>query len=430
MDNSHSGDKQNKIQTAEILSIGTELLLGDIVNTNAAFIASELAALGINVYRQSVVGDNPTRLAQALKESLSRADLVITSGGLGPTGDDLSKETAAKVIGKKLVLHTESLDKIKTYFAQRQINMAHSNIKQAMMPQGAEVLKNDFGTAPGFAFCNEEGKKTIIMLPGPPRELIPMFKNEVIPYLSARTDSVLRSRNIHIFGIGESSLEDHLHDLMEKGTNPTIAPYAKDGEVLIRVTAKGSTAEECYALCDKMVEVIVSSPVGAYVYGVDIESLEAAVVSSLSGLNKTVAFAESCTGGLISKRIVDIPGASSVFVGSIVCYADQIKINQLGVNPQIIEQYGAVSEQTALALADGVRESLGADFGVSVTGIAGPTGATAEKPVGLVYVGLSGPEGSRCIRLLLGGGRDRFTIRSLSASHALNLLLSELISYG
>ena len=425
MDHLRENNGQNIIQTAEILCIGTELLLGDIVNTNAAFLSKELAGLGINVYRQSVVGDNPARLTAALKEALERADLVITSGGLGPTGDDLTKEMAAGVMGKKLVLHAESYERIKSYFARRQVPMAERNIKQAMMPEGATVLKNDFGTAPGVILCNEDRTKTIIMLPGPPRELIPMFENEVAPYLSRRTASVLRSRNIHLFGIGESMLEIHLHDLMEKSINPTVAPYAKEGEVLVRVTAKGSSERECFALCDQMVEVIRRSPVGEYIYGVDVGSLEAALVTSLIERNKTVAFAESCTGGLLSKRIVDVSGASSVFVGSIICYANSVKVNQLGVPPSVLEQYGAVSEETALLMAAGVRQRLGADFGISITGIAGPAGGTPEKPVGLVYIGLSSEEEERCLRLMLGG-RERAYIRLSASSYALNMLLSEL----
>lgn len=420
-----SDKKQNLIRTAEILCVGTELLLGDIVNTNAAFLSRELAALGINVYRQGVVGDNPGRLAEALRESLARADLVITSGGLGPTADDLTKEIAAQVMGKQLVLHTESLARIEAYFASRKRPMPENNVKQAMIPEGAKVLKNDYGTAPGVILCNADKTKTIVMLPGPPRELIPMFQRGVAPYLARRTAAVLRSRNIHLFGIGESAAEACLHDLMEKSANPTVAPYAKDGEVLIRVTAKGGSEEECFALCDAVVEEIRHTPVGEFIYGVDIGSLEAAVVSALTEREKTVAFAESCTGGLLSKRIVDIAGASAVFVGSVVSYSNDVKIGQLGVPPPILEQYGAVSEQTALLMASGVRRRLGADYGVSVTGIAGPAGGTSEKPVGLVYVGLLGEAGERCLRLELGG-RDRAYIRWVAASYALNMLLAEL----
>lgn len=425
MDGIQGENNTRTIKTAEILCVGTELLLGDIVNTNAAYLSRQLAALGINVYRQSVVGDNPGRLGESLRESMSRADLVITSGGLGPTCDDLTKETVAGVLGKKLVLHSESLENIKSYFSRRNITMTENNKKQAMMPDGSEIFKNNFGTAPGFAVLNEDGTKTVIMLPGPPRELIPMFEHEVAPYLSSRTDSVLRSRNIHIIGMGESAVENHLHGMMENGMNPTVAPYAKEGEVLLRVTAKGTTEDECFGLCDKMVEDIKRTPVGEFIYGIDIGSLEAAVVAALSAAAKTVAFAESCTGGLISKRIVDISGASSVFLGSIICYSNQSKIKLLGVPAQIIEQYGAVSEQTAVCLAKGVRERLGSDFGVSVTGIAGPSGGTPDKPVGLVYICISGEHGERCIRLDLGG-RDRSYTRHVAASHALNLLLSEI----
>ena len=415
-----------KITTAEILCVGTELLIGDIVNTNAAYISKALAEMGISQYHQSVVGDNVKRLTEALEEALSRSDLVITSGGLGPTYDDLTKETAAKLMGREMHTDKESLEAIQTYFEKTGRTMTPNNEKQALVPDGSVVFKNPKGTAPGIAIEDFEKNKIIIMLPGPPRELEPMFKEQVMPYLLRFTDKVMLSRNINIFGIGESSVETILMDLMKNSTNPTVAPYVNTGEVRLRVTASASTYEECEKLCNNMIDTIQSTEVGKYIYGIDAGSLENALLSKLCEKNLTFATAESCTGGLISKRMTDLSGSSRVYLGSIISYANEVKQNLLGVRKETLETYGAVSEETAIEMARGARERLGTDIAVSTTGIAGPGGGTDEKPVGLVYVAISSKRGDRVKKLNIAPGRNvRDYVRYLASSNALYLALEE-----
>ena len=411
------------IRTAEILCVGTELLLGDIVNTNAAYLSGQLAALGIGVYRHTAVGDNPGRLTVALRSALDSADLVITSGGLGPTYDDLTKETVAACFDRPTALHEESLRSIEKYFHRTGRVMTPNNKKQAMMPQGAIVFPNHYGTAPALALCDEEKNKTVIMLPGPPGELVPLFSEEVLPYLRTRCASVLVSRNIHIFGMGESAVENVLRDLMVSSENPTVAPYCKEGEVRLRVTAGADTAEKATQMCDAMIETIRKTPVGDAIYGVDIDSMERAVVESLHRRSLTLACAESCTGGLIAKRITDIPGCSDVFLGGCVTYTNEVKQKLLGVSAQTLAQYGAVSGQTAAEMARGVRERLGSDIGVSATGLAGPGGGSPELPVGTVYIGISTREGEQVRRLSLSSMRSREYIRIVSADNAYDLIL-------
>ena len=413
-----------RIRNAEILCVGTELLLGDIINTNAAFLSQRLAELGIGVYRHVAVGDNPERLRRALADALESADLVITSGGLGPTYDDLTKETVAEYFGRKMQLDEHSLERIEAYFKRTGRVMTENNRKQAMMPEGAVIFDNDYGTAPSLALS--DGERFVIMLPGPPNELIPIFEEKVKPYLMSHRESVIESRNVHIFGKGESAVEDILGDMMRSSTNPTVAPYCKTGEVRLRVTASAATKEEALALCDKMIERIYASEVGEYIYGVDVETLERTVVEKLRECGMTVAFAESCTGGLISKRITDISGASEVFMGSCVTYANEAKIALLGVKAETLARFGAVSEQTAREMAKGVRAALGVDIGVSVTGVAGPTGGTAQKPVGTVFLGISTADGE-CVRALsLSAMKSREYIRAVSASNAFDMILKKI----
>jgi len=375
---------------AEILCVGTELLLGNIVNTNAAFLSRELAAIGIFTYHQSVVGDNAGRLKESLALSLSRSDIVIITGGLGPTYDDLTKETVADYFGLKMKMHEESLERLKKFFAQFNREMTPNNAKQAMMPEGCTVLPNNYGTAPALAvegIINGENK-TVVMLPGPPREMEPIYREEVKPFLlKKQSKSMLVSKTINIFGMGESQVEHKLHDLMENSINPSIAPYAKEGEVEIRVTAFGSNEKECLDLIDPAIEKI-KSEIGDVIYGIDVKSLQNAVVSKMREKNLTLATAESCTGGLIGKRITEISGCSSVYLGGIISYDNSVKIKQLDVSEETLKRYGAVSEQTALEMCKGAAINLNADIGVSTTGIAGPDGGTDEKPVGLVYVGV------------------------------------------
>lgn len=412
---------EKKIKCAEILCVGTELLLGDIVNTNAAFLSQKLAELGIGVYRHVAVGDNPTRLKRALADALESADLVITSGGLGPTYDDLTKETVAEYFGREMYLDEHSLSRIEAYFKRTGRAMTENNRKQAMMPSGAVIFDNDYGTAPSLALS--DGEKCVIMLPGPPNELIPIFNERVMPYLMSRRERVIESRNIHIFGKGESAVEDILGDIMKGSSNPTVAPYCKTGEVRLRVTASAETREAALSLCDEMIEKIYATEVGEYIYGVDVETLERAVVDTLRAHGKTVAFAESCTGGLISKRITDISGASEVFMGSCVTYANEAKMKLLGVKSETLEAFGAVSEQSAKEMARGVREALCVDIGVSVTGVAGPTGGTPEKPVGTVFLGISTESGEQVRALSLSAMKSREYIRAVSASNAFDMIL-------
>ena len=411
------------IKTAEILCVGTELLLGDIVNTNAAYLSRKLAELGIHVYRHTAVGDNPKRLSHALEAAFAEADLVITSGGLGPTYDDLTKETVAAYFGLPLELHEESLETIRAYFARTGRVMTKNNEKQAMMPRGARVFPNHYGTAPSLAIGNEEGTKTAIMLPGPPGELCPIFEEEILPYLKSRRETVLVSKNIHIFGLGESAVEEKLKGLMTEARNPTVAPYCKEGEVRLRVTAEGDREETARGLCDGMIERIRGTEVGRYIYGIDVGTLEQAVVNFLHDRGMTLSCAESCTGGLIAKRITDIPGCSDVFAGGCVTYSNEAKVRLLGVKEETLRAYGAVSEQTAREMARGVRERLGTDIGVSATGIAGPGGGTPEKPVGTVYVGISTQNGEQVRKLSLSSMRSREYIRIVTAGNAYDMIL-------
>ena len=414
-------------KNAQILCVGTELLLGDIVNTNAAFLSAQLAELGISVYKHICVGDNPERLSKALNAALSETDLIITSGGLGPTYDDLTKETIAAALGLELELHTPSLKKIKTYFERTGRVMPQNNVKQAMIPRGATVFPNNNGTAPAMAaFGGENNSKTVIMLPGPPNELIPLFFEQVKPFLISHTDAVIDSVNIHFFGIGESALEEQIKDLMVNATNPSIAPYCKSGEVRIRVTAKADSHEEARRMCESCVETIKQSSVGKFIYGIDTKTIENTLILALREKGLTFACAESCTGGLIAKRITDISGCSDVFLGGCVTYANSVKQNILGVRAETLDSVGAVSEQTALEMAEGIRKQTGADIGVSTTGIAGPTGGTPEKPVGTVFVAISAKEYSKCIKLTLSPMKSREFIREVSASNAMHLALTYL----
>lgn len=410
-----------QIKTAEILCVGTELLLGDIVNTNAAYLSQRLAELGIHVYRHTAVGDNPERLKRALDAAFAEADLVITSGGLGPTYDDLTKETVAAYFGRELEMHEESLSVIRSYFERTGRVMTKNNEKQAMMPKGAIVFPNHYGTAPSLAI--EGDGKTAIMLPGPPGELIRIFKEEVLPYLERRRGAVLVSKNIHIFGMGESAVEEKLAQIMTEAKNPTVAPYCKEGEVRLRVTAESHSRESAARMCDEVIEKIRNTEVGRFIYGVDVDSLENAVVEFLHKNGLTLAAAESCTGGLIAKRITDIAGCSDVFFGGCVTYTNEVKQKLLGVSADTLEKYGAVSEQTAAEMARGVRERLGTDIGVSATGVAGPTGGTAETPVGTVFIGISTERGERVRRLSLSSMRSREYIRMVSVANAYDMVL-------
>ncbi|MBA2133456.1 competence/damage-inducible protein A [Capillibacterium thermochitinicola] len=408
---------------AEIISVGTELLLGEIVDTNAAFLSQELAALGIELYHRTTVGDNAGRLKQALTEALARVDLVITSGGLGPTDDDLTKETVAEVLGLPLVLHQPSLAWIEEYFAKTGRCMPENNYKQALIPAGGEALPNRKGTAPGVS-VRKEGK-WVICLPGPPQELCPMFREYVRPLLAAESRGVIRSRVLRLCGIGESALAKEIADLLANQTNPTLAPLASEGEVRLRITAFAeSVAKAEAAIAD--LEQKLRARLGQMIYGVDDETLEAVVVGLLRQRGETLAVAESCTGGLLANRITDVPGASTVFDRGVVVYSNRAKEELLGVPAAVIEQVGAVSPEVATLMARGVRDRTGSDWGIGITGIAGPGGGTAEKPVGLVYFALAGP-GVNLVREARFTG-DRQQIKRRTTQAVLDLLRRTLLA--
>lgn len=416
-----------KISSAEIISVGTELLLGDIVNTDAAFISRRLAALGIAHYHQSTIGDNSDRLEDIIREALGRSDLVILTGGLGPTYDDLSKETAARVMGRKLVTDKPSLENIEARARSFGFEMTENNKKQALIPEGSTVFRNNYGTAPGMSIEDFEKGKLVILLPGPPRECEPMFSEEVEPYLRRFSDKLLLSHTLNIFGMGESKVESILRPLMLASTNPTLAPYAKDGEVQLRVTAFGDNEARCEALCEDMISRVLATEVGKCVYGKDAGTLEDALVKELIKQSKHIAAAESCTGGYIAKRITNVSGSSEVIDGSIVTYANRVKEQFVNVSRETLSKYGAVSRETAIEMARGVRKLFGADIGVSTTGIAGPTGGTPEKPVGTVFVGVSTEAHEEVRELHIGNGlATREYVRYISASNALHLALMTL----
>jgi nicotinamide-nucleotide amidase len=407
---------------AELIAVGTELLLGEISNTDGQYISRRLAEIGINVYFHTVVGDNPVRLESALAAALERSDVVITTGGLGPTCDDLTKEVVAKAAGRKLALHRPSLEKIRGYFAARGREMTENNIKQAYLPEGCEVFENDWGTAPGCAVTTEEGR-IIAMLPGPPRECLPMTDYRLIPYLKRFSQGAIVSRIVRVFGQGESALEQSLRPLMEQSVNPTLAPYAKEGEVELRVTAKAETGQKAFELTVPLVERL-KKELGGLIYGIDVGSLEEALLLRLKEKGLTLACAESCTGGLISKRITDLPGASEVFLGGVVSYSNDLKRDALGVPEKMLKKYGAVSAQAAVYMARGVAALTGCDIALSVTGIAGPGGGSAQKPVGLCYIGLCANGASFAREFNFGSkNRDRGLIRLLAASSALHMAL-------
>lgn len=401
----------------ELISVGTEILLGDILNTDAQYLSIELAKLGISVIHQSTVGDNRERLLAQLDEAAKRSDIIILSGGLGPTPDDLTKEVCCEFFGKEMFLHEPTVEKIKEYFSSKGIELAQNNLKQAMLPKDCVIFPNDNGTAPGMAI--EKDGIHILVLPGPPRELKPMFQNCAVPYLMQFSDRIIVSHNIRTFGIGESSMAERVNDLFD-AQNPTVAPYAKDGEALLRVTAMAKTKEDAESLCEPIIEEI-KKRLDAYVYGVDYNCIEEAVVGMLKEHHLKVATAESCTGGLIAKRITDVPGASEVFECGIISYANGIKHKVLGVSEDDLNKYGAVSEPVAKQMAQGALKVSGADIAVSVTGIAGPDSDSTGKPVGLVYIGLADKE-NVWVREIRTSRRDRSYNRYVSASNALDMI--------
>lgn len=411
----------------ELISVGTEILLGDILNTNAQFLSKEIAFLGFNVLFQCTVGDNRQRLLSVLREGCERSDVLILTGGLGPTPDDMTKEVCAEFFEKKLYCDEETLKKIEDFFRLKNIPMPESNKKQALIPEDAIILKNDNGTAPG-CIMEKEGK-ILVILPGPPKEMVPMYLDYVKPYLARFGKETILSHTIRTFGIGESAMSEKVKDLLES-SNPTVAPYAKNGEALLRVTAKAATKKEAEELMKPLIDEI-KKRLSSYIYAIDASSVEETVVSLLKEKKLTAAFAESCTGGLCAKRITDIPGASGVFHCGVVSYSNEIKHKILGVKKESLEKHGAVSALVAAEMALGVRKLSDSDFGVSVTGMAGPESDDPKIPVGRIYIAVT--DGRTVTVKELNTGHDSKNCRDynrfVSASNALNELRLCIINY-
>ncbi len=404
--------------TVEILSVGTELLLGNIVNLDAQILSQGLSELGLNVYWHTVVGDNPQRARDAVYTAKSRADIIITTGGLGPTCDDLTKNVLAEAFGKKLYFDEPSAEHVRKHYQSAGRPMPENNLQQAMLPEGCTVLVNDWGTAPGCAF--EADGCHVIMLPGPPSECRPMFRHRAMPYLRKLSEGVIASHTLKIFGIGESAMEQQIRDQINAMENPTLAPYAKEGECELRVTAKAPTDEEAQALLMPTVEQM-KEEFGNLVYGVDVSSLEEVVLGLLKEKGMTLGCAESCTGGLIAKRMTDLPGASQAFKGGIVSYTNEVKANVLGVPQEMLEEHGAVSAPVAQAMAEGARKLLGCDIALSSTGVAGPDKDDRGNEVGTMFVGIATAEGSYVRPLTLARRPVRERLRTQTTHHALDL---------
>jgi len=409
--------------TAEIIGVGTELLLGGTVNSDAQDVSRLLSELGINVFFHTVVGDNPERMKQAAEIAKGRADIIITTGGLGPTFDDVTKQTLAEAFGKRLVFNEGVADKIQSFFEKRIPNtkMPENNLRQAQLPEGSIIFENAVGTAPGCAF-EAEGKH-VIMLPGPPRECREMLRTCVAPYLLKLSEAQIHSHNIHIFGLGESAVEEKLRPLMESLQNPTLAPYAKDGEVMLRLTAKASSKEEAEELMAPIL-LKVQETLGDLIYGVDTESLENTVISQLRERGLTLSIAESCTGGLLSKRLTDIPGASEVYIGGVIAYSEQSKTELLGIERDLIRKHKEVSKEVAIAMAEGVRKRLGTTIGIGITGIAGPDSDSSKREPGTVFIALATKDKSICREPKLYFDRER--IRIGATNNALDMIRREL----
>lgn len=406
---------------AEIVAVGTELLMGQVLNTDAQYIARRLSELGVTLHRQVVVGDNPARIREAIHTAIGRADVVITTGGLGPTADDITKETCAEALGLPMERSPEAEKQVRGWFERNNYPMTENNLRQADFAKGAIILENHNGTAP--ACIVEKDGKAVINLPGPPRELMPLFAQSVAPYLARRSGAVIVSRYMRVFGMGESAVESRLHDMMENSLNPTVAPYCSTGEVQLRLTVRVAHESEAAALLDPA-EREIRARLGNVVYAVTDDpeyTMEQALVKALCAAKKTMVTAESCTGGMIASKIVNVSGASDVFLEGCVTYSNAAKMRTLGVKAETLEKFDAVSRETALEMAEGARRRADADYAVSVTGLAGPGGGTPEKPVGTVWLGLATREGVQARLLQLHGNRER--IRTLAALNAMHWVL-------
>ncbi len=411
------------IMKAEIISIGSELLLGQIVNTDAQYLSKQLAQMGIDIYYHTVIGDNKDRLLEALNLASQRSDIIITTGGLGPTMDDITKQTIAEFLGVDMELDKKSLDSIRRYFEKRNRPMPDENIRQALFPKGSQILPNDCGTAPGAII--EANELIYIILPGPPHELAHMFDIHVSPYLIKYSNETIYSRVLKIYGMGESAVEEEIKDLIANQHNPTIAPLASQGEVSLRITAK----VDKYTNPEKFiapVEQEIRNRLGNFIYGVNDQTLEEVVVEQLSKKKKTIAVAESCTGGLITNLLTNVPGASQVIMESFITYSNEAKMRRLNVKKTTLDKWGAVSRQTAQEMLDGLIKVTSSDIGVAVTGIAGPDGGTPDKPVGLVYIAVGSLHSADIREYHFTGNRLR--IKQLTAKAALNMVRWQLNS--
>ena len=399
---------------AELVTTGSELLLGQIVNTNAAYMAKELNKVGVDVCFQTTVGDNRARMKEVLTHALSRADLVITSGGLGPTRGDITKEVSAEVMGRKLAMNEECAGRLKKQFARMRREMTENNLRQAMIPEGAHIFVNHAGTAPGVAM--EKDGKLLVNLPGPPSEMKDMLHRSLLPYLAEKYgfSAVIHSRVLQTFGIGESMLETKLDDLVLAQKNPTLAFLVRPTGVIIRITAKAESEEAAQALIAPT-EAEIRARLGDFVYGTDEEKMEEVVGQALLARGLTVATAESCTGGLVASRLTDVAGSSGYVKGGVVSYTDEVKAKALEVPEELLAAHGAVSEPVAQAMAEGVRRVLDADIAVSTTGLAGPGGGTAETPVGTVFIAVAGADGTVAEKYQFNGTRRQVKFRASQA---------------
>ena len=408
---------------AEIITVGTEILLGDILNTNTHYLSNELANMGIDIYYQTTVGDNEERLLNQLNDSLKRSDLIILTGGLGPTQDDITKEVCAKYLNLQMELHKESWDKIVEIYDKMKRIPTENNRKQAYFPVDSIILPNKYGTAPGCIM--QKGNKTIIVMPGPPKEMQPMFDNYVKPFLLKDNSYVLKSKVLRIIGVGESKIENDLLDLIDKQTNPTIATYAKDGECTVRITAKGKNIEEVEDLILPVYKEI-KNRFKEKVYGEDETTIEDEVAKLLVNNNLKIAVAESCTGGMVSSALINYPGISLVFMEGCVTYSNEAKMMSLGVKEETLNTFGAVSEECAKEMAEGVSKRHNTNIGLSTTGIAGPEGGSEDKPVGLVYMGITINNKTIVKKYVFNG--DRQQIRNRACKTLLNDLRLELLN--
>lgn len=408
---------------AELISVGTEILLGNIVNTNSAYLSEKCALLGLSVYYQTVVGDNEERMEEVIKTALDRSDIVILTGGLGPTQDDLTKETVSRVMGFPLIEDAHTKEMILKYMEQYKNNnserrITENNFKQALVPQGALILDNQNGTAPGLIL--EKNGKTAILLPGPPNEMKPMFEEEVFPYLRKKQPETIYSQMVKICGIGESQVAEDIQDLIENQDNPTIAPYAKTGEVHLRITARAENEKECKKLIKPVVREL-KSRFGKNIFATDEnKSLEEAVVDMLKDQKLSLSLAESCTGGAVAARIVNVPGASQVFARGYVTYTNRAKRKCLGVKKTTLKMEGAVSSKCAKEMAKGGCLISGTDVCLSVTGLAGPGGGTDQTPVGTVFMGCYYNQKTVVREYHFSGNRNK--IREQAVAHALAFL--------